>query len=142
MTPPTQLNDSSPSFKAINARHKILKQNASSVLVTLGGGNQGLLALAFSNNIYQQLTGAVWIEPLNLGQRPIIPAGSTRVAQKNITSQYQNDAEAWKLVQDVREALKKKMLDAVEDEYSEDLKDPDTGYATITPLQLIDVLHG
>jgi len=41
----------------------------------------------------------------------------------------------------VREALKKQLINALDDEYLEDLKDPDTGYATVTPLQMIEHLY-
>ena len=96
-----------PTFQAINSRHKVLKQNASSVLTALAGGNHGLLALVMSNANYNALTGAVWIEPINPGMRPAIPNGANRVAQENISSQWKNKFEAWKMTQDVREALKK-----------------------------------
>ena len=45
------------------------------------------------------------------------------------------------MTQDVREALKKQLINALDDEYLEDLKDPDTGYATVTPLQMIEHLY-
>ena len=130
-----------PTFNAINARHKVLRQNASSVLTTLAGGNHGLLALILNDADYTALTGAVWIEPANPGVRPIIPVGATRVFQENSTSQWKNEFEAWKMTQDVREALKKQILNAIDDEYLEDLKDPDTGYANVTPLQMIEHLY-
>ena len=104
-----------PTFKAINARHKTLKQNASSVVTTLAGGNHGLLALVIDAAEYTQLTNVVWIEPVNPGQHPIIPNGATRIAQENISSQWKNEFEVWKIVQDVREALKKRILDAIDD---------------------------
>ena len=130
-----------PTFKAINARHNILNQKASSMCASLGGGNHGLLALVLNAADYTQLTNAVWIEPINPGQRPVIPVGLTRVAQENILSQYKNEHEQWKLVSDVRHAIKKQLLGAVEDEYLEDLKGPDTGYANITPLKMIEHLY-
>ena len=130
-----------PTFKAINARHKVLRQNSSSILTTLAGGNHGLLALIVNAADYTALTGAVWIEPVNSGVRPIIPVGATRVAQENITSQWKNEFEAWKMTQDVREALKKQILNAIDDEYLKDLKDPDTGYANVSPLQMIEHLY-
>ena len=130
-----------PTFQAINSRHKVLKQNASSVLTALAGGNHGLLALVMSNANYNALTGAVWIEPINPGMRPAIPNGANRVAQENISSQWKNKFEAWKMTQDVREALKKQIIDAIDDEYLEDLKDPDTGYANVTPLQMLKHLY-
>ena len=130
-----------PTFTAINARHQVLRQNASSVLTTLAGGNHGLLALIVNAQDNTALTGAVWIEPVNPGMRPVIPIGSTRVAQENITSQWKIEFEAWKMTQDVREALKKQLINALDDEYLEDLKDPDTGYANVTPLQMIEHLY-
>ena len=110
-----------PTFNAINSRHKILKQNASSVISTLAGGNHGLLALILNNAEYTALTGAVWIEPVNPGLRPIIPNGATRIAKENMTSQWKNEFDSWKMVQDVREALKKQLCNAIDDEYLEDL---------------------
>ncbi len=84
-----------PTFNVINACHKVPKQSASSVLTTLAGGSHRLLALFLSVKDYTQLTGAVYIEPINLGQRPIIPIRTTRVAQENISSQYKNNAKVW-----------------------------------------------
>ena len=80
-----------PTFQAINSRHKVLKQNASSVLTSLAGGNHGLLALVLNNADYNALTGAVWVEPINPGMRPAIPNGANRVAQENISSQRKNE---------------------------------------------------
>ena len=130
-----------PSFKVIHARHKISKQNASSVITTLAGGNHGLLALIIGAAEYTQLTNAVWIEPMNPGLRPIIPANANRVAQENISSQWKNLFDSWKMVKDVREALKKQILEMVDDEFLEDLKDPDTGYANVTPLTMYEHLY-
>ena len=71
-------------------------------------------------------------------------SNSSRIHQsrpRNILSQYKDETEQWKLVSDVRHAIKKQLLEAVEDEYLEDLKDPDTGYANITPLEMIEHLY-
>jgi hypothetical protein len=45
------------------------------------------------------------------------------------------------MVQDVREALKKQIWSVIDDEYLEELKDPDTGYANVTPLAMIEHLY-
>ena len=119
----------------------MLKQNASSVLTTLAGGNHGFLALVLNNADYNALTGAVWIEPVNPGMRPLIPNGANRIAQENISSQWKNEFEFWKMTQDVREALKKQIIDAIDNEYLKDLKDPDTGYANVTPLNMLKHLY-
>lgn len=96
-----------PTFKAINSHHKILKQNTISVVSTLAGGNHSLLALVLNNAKYTALTGDVWIKPINpsLVLRPIILNGATCLAQKNT----KNEFESWKMVQDVREAIKKQI---------------------------------
>ena len=118
-----------------------IKQNAGSVTTTLAGGNHGLLALIITNAKYVLLTQQVWIKPPNLGQCPQIPAGTNQLAQENIISQWKNDFENWKLEKDVREALKNQILEAFNDKYLEDLKDPNIGYAAVTPLEMIEHLY-
>ena len=120
-----------PTYANISDRHHILKQNASSVTTTLAGGNHRLLALIIPNSEYVLLTQEVWIEPPNPGQCPQIPAGTNRVAQEIILSQWKNDFKNWKL----------RILDVFNDKYLEDLKDLNVGYAAITPLQLIKHLY-
>ena len=132
---------STPTYTNIADWHHILKQNAGSVTTTLAGGNHRLLALVTTNPEYMLLTQQVWIEPPNPGQRPQIPAGTNSVAQENIISQWKNDFENWKLVKDVRDALKKQILDAFDDAYLEDLKDPNVGYAAVTPLKMLVHLY-
>ena len=112
-----------PTFQGINLRHKVLKQNTSSVLTSLAGDNHSLLALVLSNTNYNALSGAVWIEPVNPGMHPLIPNGANIIAQENISSQWKNEFEAWKMTQDVREAFLKKQIsiDAIDDEHLEDL---------------------
>ena len=91
-----------------------------------------------NTNYKALLTGAVWIEPINPGMHPIIPNGADRLTQENISSQWENEFEARKMMQDVWEALKKQIIDAINDEYDlEDLKDPDTGYTNVELLQTL-----
>ena len=49
--------------------------------------------------------------------------------------------DTWSLVQNIRKALTKQIIDAIDDKYIEDLKDPNTGYANVTPLEMIEHLY-
>ena len=60
-----------------------LRDNASAVKSTLGGGNHGLLALLLSPAAYHAITGHHWVEPGHPGNPPLVVAGTTQVQARN-----------------------------------------------------------
>jgi hypothetical protein len=130
-----------PNYQSIAARHKILKQNASSVTTRLAGGQHRLLALVINNEEYNELTGEVWIEPQHPGSRPIAGRTTTENDLKSANNRWADDIETWSLVHNIRKALTKQIINAVDDEFIEDLKDHNTGYANVTPLEMVEHLY-
>jgi hypothetical protein len=130
-----------PNYQSIAARHNILKQNASSVTTTLAGGQHGLLALVINNEEYNDLTGEVWIEPQHPGARPVAARLTTENDLTSANNRWSDDIETWNLVHNIRKALTKQIINAVDDEFIEDLKDHNTGYANKTPLEMLEHLY-
>jgi FtsZ-binding cell division protein ZapB len=130
-----------PNYQTIAAKHKILKQNASSVTTTLAGGQHGLLAIITTNEEYNTLTNEVWIEPQHPGPRPVLERDTKRNVVSNVINKWEDEMDTWSLVQYIRKALTKQIINAIDDEYIEDLKDPNTGYANVTPIEMIEHLY-
>ena len=63
-------------FKSLQELQRKLSNNAGSIKKSLGGGAHGYLGLNIYPNVYFQLTGLVWTDPVDPGPLPIIPAGT------------------------------------------------------------------
>ena len=130
-----------PTFKSIFDTHILLKQNASQVPSTLGGGGHGLLPLIMPHTEYVALTGAVWIEPPHPGPPPQIVADTTAVESKNNSSLYHHNLEEWTTVNNTRTALQQQILETFDADYLIGLRDPQLGWLNITPLAMIEYLY-
>ena len=66
-----------PTYSTINTIHTLLKTNAASVPLQLGGGKHGLLGLLLQPETYNRLTSFDFTAPTNPGTSPNIPDEST-----------------------------------------------------------------
>ena len=78
-----------PSYITIYDTKQKLRDNASHVPSTLGGGKHGLLALTMPPAEYHGLTGHHWVNPAHPGGTPVIVQGTTQIMAKNIMTQYE-----------------------------------------------------
>ena len=80
-----------PTFQTLYDTAQRLRDNASAVKTTLGGGNHGLLALLLPPPAYFALTGHHWVEPIHPGNPPIVDQGTTQVQARNMMTTYEQN---------------------------------------------------
>ena len=130
-----------PTFQTLYDTAQRLRDNASAVKTTLGGGNHGLLALLLSPAAYHAITGHNWVEPVHPGNPPLVGPGTTQVQARNQMTTYEQNLKNWNLVNDTRNALKQQLMEVVDEAYYQPLRNRTTGYANVTPLQMLDYLN-
>jgi hypothetical protein len=131
-----------PTYAAINIIHKKLKANASSIPSELGGGTHGLLGLVLSAPAYINVTGHVFVPPVNPGPTAVIPRNLRLSAQINeLVRQHANELRIFQETTRTDQALKQQLLNAFDDMYTKSLSNRHTGFATITTFDIIQHLY-
>ena len=131
-----------PSFETINAMVTDLKANAATIQTENGGGQFGYLALVVSATVYATLSNQPFIVPANPGPTAAQLPNHPTAAQ--ITDNIRAHAEELRLFRQyntVSQALKRQIIEAVDDMYIRALRNRHTGYASVTPLQLVTHLY-
>ena len=116
-----------PTYKTLYETAQKLRDNASAVKSTLGGGNHGLLALLMTPPTYHALTGHPWIDPVHPGNPPIVNVGTTQVQARNQQTMYDANLRNWTLVNDTKNALKQQIMETFDEVYYQPLRDRTTG---------------
>lgn len=101
-------------------------------------GYSYLLLMQMSTNLSQMHLGLNHLILANT--RTYLPTLPESIKKKS----FPNRKWVWELENCagcVREALKKQILDAVDDDFLEDLKDPYIEYTNVTPLEMIEHLY-
>ena len=129
-----------PTYQSIKALHDHLKDNASCITCTLGGGAHGHLALVLDPGLYHQITGNNFVVPANPGPHAIIPTGTNLNVQRQLIRNFETENFVYQTCTRTDQALKQQLLESVDDTYVEALQDPHTGYSQVTTLQLLQHL--
>lgn len=130
--------DGPPTFASVNELTTMLKANAASIQSANGGGQLGFLGVMVSAAMYATLSTDPFIVPANPGDTPIPLAAGATSAQ--INEHFRAHTELLRLFRvytAVTTALRHQILSAVPDIYLRPLRNRHTGYATVTPLQLL-----
>ena len=130
-----------PSFETIAEVHRVLNSNASSVPTMLGGGRHGYLGLTITHAAYVTLTGQAFVYPINPGPVPVVPANSRAARIAEIEHIHRETLRIYNECQNVGKALKKQLLEAVDDVYFRSLRSNLYGYANVTVLDLLTNLY-
>ena len=131
-----------PSFETINNMFNDLKANAATNQTENGSGQFGFLGIMVSATVYATLSNQPFIVPPNPGPTALPPAGHPSAAQ--ITANIRQHTENLRLFRQyntVSQALKRQIIEAVDDMYLRALRNRHTGYAAVTPLQLLTHLY-
>ena len=130
-----------PTYETLAALHIELNDNADSIHSNGGGGVHGLLALTVSDTVYETHTGHVFLKPSNLGASVTIPPNSTGPVNAALTRAYNKEARVWQEYTSRDNALKQKLLAAVNGIYVRAKHNILTGFATVTTRHLLDHLY-
>jgi hypothetical protein len=127
-----------PTYESIAEVQRLLNANAASVETTLGGGLLGYLSLTVTAAVYGTHSGGIaFVAPANPGHVPIIAAGTTQFNMAELVRQHTENKRLWLEYQTVGKALRQQAISAIDDIYLRTLRNPITGYATVTVLDLL-----
>ena len=130
-----------PTYHSIKTLHDHLKDNASCIASTLGGGAHGHLGLVLDPAFYQQLTAHPFPIPVNPGPHAVVPPGTNINLQRQLVRTFEYDNYTYQTYIRTDQALKQQLLESVDNAYVEALKDSNTGYSQVTISQLLQHLY-
>ncbi|CAB9524327.1 hypothetical protein SEMRO_1524_G279590.1 [Seminavis robusta] len=130
-----------PSFPSLKIIHQELNANAMAVQSTLGGGQYGHLSLTISSTRFNALPdAAAFVIPVHPVVQPA-HAGNATAAQIAETNRlYKESIERFLIYKATGTALKKQLLQAIPDTFTNTLKNDLFGYTNVTVLQILDHL--
>ena len=103
----------------------------------LGGGAHGYLGLGLPAGQYFIRAGTAFVAPAHPGALPTYAAGTTGPAITAGNRVYDANLTQFKTYMEVKNAVRKQIMEAVETRYYQELEDADMGYADVTILQLL-----
>lgn len=133
--------DGEPNFAALFDLKQQLKDNASSIPSSLGGGQHGHLGLVLSENEYATVAPETpFIIPPFPGIHPHIPVGANIRQARTLKEEFEARIREYTTCVATHTALKQQLFAAVHDDYTSTLKDSNSGYAGVTLQQLLEHL--
>jgi hypothetical protein len=130
-----------PTYADIDQAEKQTTTNLAKVKTTLGGGHHGMVAINMTPETYATETGSAWNPPDHPGIAPIIPAATSAVESKNITTLYEINLKNANLVADCQDAVQLQLLEAFDEDYFLELRDNLIGYANVTVYEMFQHLY-
>jgi hypothetical protein len=121
-----------PTYASLSNLKKLIAANAASVASNQGGGLHGYLGIVISPAVYLTIAAAPFILPVYPGPHPAVLFGATAAQITAATSQHKEDMREWREYNNVHNALKKQLLDAVDPIYLRALRNRHVGYANHT----------
>ena len=129
-----------PSLASINELQIKLNANAASVQSDLGDSNLGLLYLAVTPAVYNTLSNTEFIEPVDPGQVPNVPAGTSSANATYIHRLFDEDRHVFRENHNIDRALKSQLIAAVDEMNIKSLCNHITRYAQVTTRRLLQHL--
>jgi hypothetical protein len=129
-----------PTPQALIQLEEELFTNAISIPSTRGGGQHGHLALVMAADEYTTIAAAPFAAPVHPGQPPVHAANSSNAQIHAADTAYERELAEFATYHTTKNALLALILAAVEPNYYNILKVPRLGYATVTPLAVLQHL--
>jgi hypothetical protein len=130
-----------PDFSSLSELKQLLGANAAEKDTTLGGSANGYLGLILTAAQYNTIApGTPFVTPIFPGNQPIIPAGATAAQIAEIVRIHTKLMRQWKECQNVDAALKKQLINSVDEIYIQSLRNRMNGYANVTARTMLDHL--
>jgi hypothetical protein len=134
-----------PNYHSLHELKKAIKANASSVASPLGGGSHGYLGAVLTPVEYTAVSATAFVTPGNPGPMPAIIPGATQAARDDALRAYKESLANFQQFNNVTSALRKQIMNAIEEAYYKPLYNQHTGYNGITIAVLLTHLfskHG
>lgn len=130
--------NSPPSYASLSVIAKELNANAISVHSNRGNGKLGHLSLTITTTAYLVKSGNVVFDiPLHPGTQASHAVGATSYQITEANRQHDAQLKDFYVYQQTDNILKRLLLAAIPDTYTDAIKDDDTGYGSITTLTII-----
>ena len=131
-----------PTYEALRDMRKRLKANAATTASARGGGANGYIGLVMTPVAYNIITpGTPFIRPPAPPIQAAMPnAQSTQAQISQAVREHIEAKRGFNECVNVEKALKKQVIDAIEDIYLSTINNNDTGFANVTLLAMINFL--
>jgi hypothetical protein len=126
-----------PTFKDLNIIRRYLSTNAMIVSSYEGGGRHGHLGIIMTNDEYLALATEVFTAPENPGATPVHPDNATASRISEANRAHKEEIRVYRTNNNVNQAFKKLIIDALEDQFLNALSDEVVGNANRTSLDLL-----
>ena len=130
-----------PCYASIAEMHEKLNANAASVHTNLGCGRLGHLWLTLKPEVYATLSATAFNPPPNPGAAPEIPPNSTAAQISSIRYDFDADTKTFNKFNNVEQALKTQLIEAVDEVYIQSLRNKYVGYTNVSTLDLLNHLY-
>ena len=131
-----------PTYESITAVKSEIFANAAVIPTPLGGGQHGHIGLVMKEQLYHTLSPTSFIIPNDPGPLPVFNPNMTYTAahRDTIIREHKEQRRLYDTLTNVDIALKKQLIEAVDDVYLAEKKDRYTGFLHQTTRDLLDHL--
>lgn len=133
-------NATDPTQQTLEILHREISTNAIAVPTKRGDSSYGHFILVTTPANYTLVTGQAFVVPLNPGIAPVHLPGATGNQINETNRQFLSDDKEYTLYANAEAALKKLLLQAVPDTFTEILSDRVLGYARVSCLTILNHL--
>ena len=128
-----------PTYETINDMVQHMYANAATIATPLGGGQHGHIGLIMKQALYQTLSETPFIAPPDPGPLPVYNPNIryTGADREAVATAHKETRRIFDTYTNVDHALKKQIIEAVDDIYLEEQRNRYTGYLAVTSKDLI-----
>jgi hypothetical protein len=132
--------DGEPDYTSINTMVQLLYSNVATLTTALGGGQHGHIGIIMPAALYTTLSATPYNEPNDPGAIPVHAANATTAIRESDHLNHKEALTQFNHHNNMNDALKTQIIDAVADTYLGELRNRYTGYLGVTPRDLLDHL--
>jgi hypothetical protein len=132
--------DGEPDYASISMMVQLLYSNAATLTTTLGGGQNGHIGIIMPATLYATLSNTLYTAPPDPGAVPTHAVNATAAVRETDRLNHKAAQKLFDHHNNMNDALKTQIIDAVTDTYLGELRNRYTGYMGVTPRDLIDHL--
>jgi hypothetical protein len=129
-----------PSYDTLAELMLTLKGNAASVPSARGGGAHGYLGIVISPAVYATISPVAWIDPINPGVQPVLPAGGTTAQINVVIRTFEEDQQQWREYCNMQLAFKKQVITAVDAIFLRSIQNRHVGFNNSSIRDMLNFL--
>ena len=130
-----------PTHETIAEVHSKLNANAASVHSHRGNGQLGVLYLTLNPEVCNTLSNVLFELPVNPGQHPNIPEGSTDPQAASVRKEHEERFNEFLTYDQTDKALKSLLITVVDESYIRSLRHKHRGYDNVKTITILNHLY-